>query len=473
MVTRERAGRGVPAGRAHFSAGAAGLRVTDSALLGNPLLTADPPAEPAPEFHELRPVKRGWCPDVLHPMPTGDGLLVRLHPPLGRLTAGQLQAIATAARTCGNGLLDISSRGNLQIRGVFAHSHGSMVEQLAAAGLAGPPLRRTIVSPLAGLDPIDHVDAAAVGLRVEAALRSVEGLPGKLAIVVDGGGRFPLVELDAEIYAVAVSSGSIAVGLAAQDGPRWCGTTSLSALPSALVAILCDFADAVGSGKSLAMRDAPADLRARLADVARLAPPAVPTQRPMAPRAGPLQMPGGRPSVVLALPFGRCDADQLARIADWAERFGGGEVRLSPWRGIVIPEVRRQDLRTLIALASGAGLIIEPADPRLAVFACPGQPDCVNASVMTRRDAARLAAAARPLLQTGGQIHVSGCAKGCAHPGPAALTLVGDNGAYQVVVEGSPRDPAVDRLSIDDIERRLSSVDTRADLVSRFSAAET
>ncbi len=418
-------------------------------------------------------MKRGWCPGLLHPMPTGDGLLVRLHPLLGRLTARQLQAIATAARTCGNELLDVSSRGNLQIRGVLANLHPALVEQLAAAGLAGPAQRRTISSPLAGLDPTDHVDAAALAARVEAALRTVEGLPGKLAIVVDGGGRFPLVELDAEIYAVAVSSSSIAVGLAAADGPRWCGTTSPSALPSALAAMLTDLARAVGSGKSLAMRDAPADLRARLADVARLAPPIVPSRRPRAPRAGLLSMLRGRVSVVLALPFGRCDADQLTQIASWAERFGGGEVRLSPWRGIVIPEVRRKDLRTLIALVSGAGLIMEPADPRLAVFACPGQPDCVNASVMTRRDAARLAAAARPLIQTGGQIHVSGCAKGCAHPGPAALTLVGDDGAYRVVVEGTPRDPAVGRFSIDDIERCLSSVQTRADLASRFSAAET
>ncbi len=292
--------------------------------------------------------------------------------------------------------------------------------------------------------------------------------------MVDGGGRFPLAELDAEIYAVAVSSSSIAVGLAAQDGPSWCGTTSLSELPAAFVSILCEFVDAVGAGKWLAMRDVPANLRARLADAARLAPPTLPTQRARAPRAGLLPMPGGRASVVLALPFGRCDADQLTQIASWVERFGGGGARLSPWRGILIPEVRRQDLRTLIALASLAGLITDPDDPRLAVLACPGQPDCANASVMTRRDAARLAAAAAsPLLQTGSQIHVSGCAKGCAHPGPAALTLVGDNGAYRVVVEGTPQDPGVSRLSIDDIERRLSSVDTRADLASRFSVAET
>jgi precorrin-3B synthase len=405
-------------------------------------------------------------------MPTGDGLLVRVHPPLGKLTAGQLQAIATTARSCGNGLLDVSSRGNLQIRGVLAHSHQALVEQLAAAGLADAALRRTIVSPLAGLDPIDHVDAAALAVRVEAALQTVEGLPGKLAIVIDGGGQFPLVELDVEIYAIAVSGSTITVGLAAEDGPCWCGTTSPSMLPSALAAMLTDFVDAGEAEKSLAMRDAPPDLRARLADIARLGPPIVPTQRPRAPRAGPLPMPGGWASVVLALLFGRCNAGQLTLIANWAERFGGGEVRLSPWRGIVIPEVRRQDLRTLIALATDAGLIIDPADPRLAVFACPGQPDCANASVMTRRDAARLATAARPLLQTGGKIHVSGCDKGCVHPGPAALTLVGDDGSYRVIVEGTPRKPAVSRLSIVDIERRLLSVATRADLASWFPAAK-
>ncbi len=160
------------------------------------------------------------------------------------------------------------------------------------------------------------------------------------------------------------------------------------------------------------------------------------------------------------------------QIAGGAERFGDGEVRLSPWRGIVIPAVRREDLTTLTGLGARAGLITDPGDPRLSVFACPGKPDCASASVTTRRDAARLAAAARPLLQTGAQIHVSGCAKGCAHPGPATLTLVGDDDAYRVVVEGTSRDPGVGRLAIDDIERRLSSVETRADVASQFAAAK-
>ncbi len=406
-------------------------------------------------------------------MPTGDGLLVRLHPPFGRLTSGQLRVIAAAARSCGNGLIDVSSRGNLQIRGISERSHRALVEQLAATGLVGPAPRRIMVSPLAGRDPADHVDVVALAERVEATVQRVHGLPGKLTIAVDGGGLFPLGELDSDIHAVAVDHASIAIGLAGAAGPRWCGTISPAELPSALAALLVYFAEAIARGRSpAAIRDMPADLCTALAAAAGLCPPTVPSRRPPAPQAGVVQIPGGGAGVVLALPFGRCDADALTRIAGWAERFGDGEVRLSQWRGIVLPAVRRQDLGTLVDLACGAELITEPDDPRLAMFACPGRPDCANALVVTRPDAARLAVAARPLLRAGARIHVSGCAKGCAHPGPAALTLIGDNGAYAVVVEGRPRDPAVARLAIDDIEHRLASLATRADLATRFSAAE-
>src|SRR5215212_9191261 len=89
---------------------------------------------PAP----VPPVRRGRCPGVLAPMPTGDGLLVRLHPPGGALTAQQARAVADAARACGNGFLDVTGRGNLQLRGVREESHAALVERLAAVGLVEP-----------------------------------------------------------------------------------------------------------------------------------------------------------------------------------------------------------------------------------------------------------------------------------------------------------------------------------------------
>src|SRR4051794_18733471 len=107
--------------------------------------------------------RRGWCPGVRRPMATGDGLLVRLHPFGGRLTAHRAHLIAGAAREHGNGHLDITARGNLQIRGVSDGTYPSLLPLLESEALIEPmgdgPNRLTAVSPLAGLDPLDHCDA--------------------------------------------------------------------------------------------------------------------------------------------------------------------------------------------------------------------------------------------------------------------------------------------------------------------------
>ena len=80
--------------------------------------------------------RRGWCPGVRRPMMTGDGLLVRLHPFAGRVSADQARLIAQAARDYGNGHLDITARGNLQIRGVREDTYPSLLALLEHEGLA-------------------------------------------------------------------------------------------------------------------------------------------------------------------------------------------------------------------------------------------------------------------------------------------------------------------------------------------------
>jgi precorrin-3B synthase len=87
-------------------------------------------------------------------------------------------------------------------------------------------------------------------------------------------------------------------------------------------------------------------------------------------------------------------------------------------------------------LAHAEGLILTASDPRLAVTACTGAPGCPQATVETRALAATLALH----VPQGTRLHVSGCAKGCAHPGPADLTLVGRDGAFDLVVGGAPWD---------------------------------
>ncbi|WP_395664493.1 hypothetical protein [Methylocella sp.] len=87
--------------------------------------------------------------------------------------------------------------------------------------------------------------------------------------------------------------------------------------------------------------------------------------------------------------------------------------------------------------AAAAGLILDASDPLLRVVACPGAPACAQARASVRP----LARALAPRLPAGRLLHVSGCAKGCALPGPADLTLVGrDDGGFDLVRDGAPWD---------------------------------
>jgi precorrin-3B synthase len=422
------------------------------------------------------PTRRGWCPGVLNPMPTGDGLLVRLHPPGGALTAAQARAVAAAARACGNGFLDVTGRGNLQIRGVREERHAALVERLGSVGLIEPigagPIRLTVVSPLAGLDPTDFIDARALAERIEAEARAVEGLPAKACVAVDGGGMLPLDSIEADLRVVAFgrrAAPSLAIGLG--HSPRWIGAMCASSAPLAIRGVLARFAAPLRAGQSSARRikDLPPNLQDELASATGLRPVPASLQRETGPRTGVFSLLDGRAAVLAALPLGRCDADLLERVAGWSERFGNNELRLSPWRGLALPGVAQADIPRLTAEARSAGLILDPADPRLAVLACPGRPACASATTDTHADAARLAEAARTALAGSAKVHVSGCPKGCAHPGSADLTLVGDGGAYRVVPGGSPRDAALTHLPFDEILRRLSAVPASQSLASAFA----
>lgn len=62
---------------------------------------------------------KGWCPGALRPMPSGDGLIVRIRPFCGALSLEQARGLAALARRLGNGHIDLTRRANLQLRGLW------------------------------------------------------------------------------------------------------------------------------------------------------------------------------------------------------------------------------------------------------------------------------------------------------------------------------------------------------------------
>ena len=408
--------------------------------------------------------RRGWCPGVRRPMMTGDGLLVRLHPFAGRVSADQARLIAQAARDYGNGHLDITARGNLQIRGVRENTYPSLLALLEREGLTEPegngPNRLTVLSPLAGLDPLERCDLLALAQAIENAAGAIHDLPAKFFITIDGGGAMPLDTLGADLHLLAIDRDIIGFAIPSFNGLQWIGTSPLSRTPEAVHTVLSGFAELRRSSVTEArrLRDLEPSLVRELAARAALAPAVEPTLRSAGPRAGVLSL-DNKSAILLALPFGRCNTEQLVQVAALSERFGTGELRLSFTRGLLLPKIADEHVSALLDEAVRAGFITDPADPRLSLFACPGQPDCGSGLTTAPADALRIAQSCETLLRDGATLHVSGCPKGCAHPGKADLTLVArDDGRYDVVPNGSTRDASSLRLSIDEIMLRLSTL---------------
>ena len=393
------------------------------------------------------PSRRGWCPSLARPMPTGDGLLARVHPALGRLTAAQARAVAEGARRFGNGHIDVTARANLQIRGVTPETQGPLAHHLGAVGLGdvrhdGGPQRLTLTPPLFGHD--------ALAEAVEATGHAVPGLPAKTLVAVEAAGGFGLGAVEADIWLRVLGPDSVAVALAGPDGPVWFAPVPVAA---ALTAV-SEWLRILAASGARRMRDLDLWRETRVAD--RMAAPA--SLPPLVPGLHDL---GDRTALAVEAAFGRCTAEDLVHLAAWSERLGAPHLAVSQTRGIVLVSMDHDAVRHARDALGEQGFIHAADDPRGLVAACPGAPACASGSTPTLADAARLAEALRG---SGVDAHVSGCAKGCAHPGAAALTLVGRAGRYGIVLHGRPDAEPAMQLTFEAVLDRVRNADSAGSL---------
>ncbi len=386
---------------------------------------------------------RGWCPSLYDPMETGDGLLVRVKPPAARLAAAAARTLADAAARWGNGTIELTRRGNLQVRGLHPDGVAPFAAAMAAAGLADPnparERRRVVIAPpLAGDDP----GAAPPGLaeRIEAALADGPLLASKFCITVDAGGVLAGWTVPADILVrVGGRSDQVLADGRATDCAQDCTVAELLRL----------VASANGQRFPLALRE-----RAGVTEATSTAPSRAGTvlarsghvqAASLTPTVSQSESEPAQPSVVgwhsypntdhgalaLGLPLGQMDAAALHALADLADQFSSGTLRTSPLRALLLGRVHARNLPAAAAAARQAGFATDPADPRLHVTSCIGAPGCASATVPARQDAVRLA------REGSGPIHLSGCAKGCAYPGTGPA-LVGAAGQYTLMPDWRP-----------------------------------
>lgn len=360
---------------------------------------------------------RGWCPGALRPMMSGDGLVVRVRVPLGRLSRDQVQGLAALAQAHGNGVIDLSARANLQLRGVRAESHAPLIAGLRALGLldrdAQVEARRNIV-----VTPFWRAgdDSARIAADLMRALAGCDlPLPGKFGFAVDCGPAPVLGLTSADIRIERGAQGLVCRADGAATGaPVTPATAARAAL--ALAAWFLESGGAPGGRGRMAPHLARTALPARFTGAAPCAPQAPPPPGPTA------------QGTLAALRFGQIGATAFATLP---------ALRLTPWRMLLLEG----------AAPAGAGLITDPRDPLLRVAACTGAPGCPQALRDTRALATRLA----PHVPQGALWHVSGCAKGCAHPGPADLTLTACDRGFRVIAQGRAGDRGHDTLDAEAI----------------------
>ncbi|WP_173087442.1 precorrin-3B synthase [Devosia sp. 1635] len=376
----------------------------------------------------IAPARRGACPSLRQPMATGDGLLARLRLPERRVSPAQLVRIAELAARHGNGQLEITARGNLQVRGLSEHSAPRFAEAIEAF----LPIETGLVvetPPLAGLDPTEHADPRplATAIRVAAAPLAPR-LGPKVTVVVDGGGAITLARLGADLRLTALDADRWLLAL----GKTPLGTLATTAALPATSLILQRLAEL---GPAARARDLdPAAIQAELAT--RLSSPApLPAPPPL---AGLIPVRDGA-ALPVALPFGSIAAPVLAALAQHATSAGITELRLAPGHALLALGAPTA-LAAFGRAAAALGLLTNPADPRLGAHACIGNEGCASGFATSRALASQLLDALPTLFDGTATLHVSGCPKGCAHPRPADITLVAQPGGWAVVLSGRASD---------------------------------
>lgn len=313
---------------------------------------------------------KGWCPSLEKPMESGDGLLVRIPIKFGLVSTDVVRKISMLSTQYGNGHLDLSVRGNLQLRGVQPETYEPLRAELAQLGFERDANIAIIASPLD-----KNAQEFAEELRVKSAELGIEKyLPEKFLIVIDGGDLFSLAGLACDLY--------FSVGVM----PAEAGIQQI-----------------ISTLKNVKKCDKkPAEINA---------PPAPIGFVPLAEQSG---------IVIAAAEFGRIEAEELIKLAEIAKKYSGGEIIFVPFRRVILPNIFAENAENILQGLSQLGFITEVGDSRLNIHACVGAPACSSAFGETRPLAQKWAEDHPNLTQI---VHITGCSKGCAYHGKADILI--------------------------------------------------
>lgn len=419
------------------------------------------------------------CPGLLRIVAARDGGICRIKLPGGELSAAQARVIADASVRHAAGVIELTNRANLQVRGVREGQEAALSTALVEAGLGPMPMsvsmpvsmpmpmtaavdasnaaalsaaddvRNVMISPAAGRDPFALIDTTPLCAGLLTLLQSetrFTALSPKFALLLDGGERLARVDHPHDVW-LAASQGRDGVrfafglagcppasaGASAANGTRPLAAVLPSQVPALVRALLHAFID-LAPADATRMRhlltthcadailqhaqryvDFPLSRDASLADWHRSAPADAALRLGAHPQREEGMWHAGGQP-----PLGRLDAVTLHGLAALAQRHGNGTLRATPWQSVLLPDITTLALPGVLAELHALGLACDPAQPIARLIACAGSSGCAKSLADTKADALQLAAR----LPANADVHLSGCARSCAAAHCAPYTLL-------------------------------------------------
>ncbi|MFD3975627.1 cobalamin biosynthesis protein CobG [Streptomyces cyaneofuscatus] len=378
------------------------------------------------------------CPGTLRLHRADDGALARVRVPGGLLSADQADALLLAAERLGDGELHLTSRGNVQLRGLGTECGGELAGLLTDAGLlpsaAHERARNIVASPLAGLDGSPSIRSWLTELDLLVCDSGAAAtLSGRFLFALDDG-RGDVDALGADVTLIAEGpSGAALLRIGAADEVF---RVPVADAPRAALRAAEEFLRAARDSGAWRVKDLPDDVRAELVrTIGQASGPSVPRPRP---RTATPPAPGPHGSAITAdVPLGRLTPAQWRLLTETAGRYGG-ELRLTPWRGIVIPgPVPRPEAAEALRTLSASGLITAPDSPWTGVGACIGHPGCAKSLSDVRTEAGAAVGVPGRL-----PVYWSGCERRCGHPHGEWIDVIATPDGHRIShVRGEHRDP--------------------------------
>jgi ferredoxin-nitrite reductase len=420
--------------------------------------------------------------------PAQESLMLRCRIAGGALSSYQFRGIADIALLWGPGHVDLTTRANVQVREIMPENCPDILMRLADLGLtsqgAGADnIRNVTATPTSGFDPDELIDVMPYARAMHHYIlknRDLYGLPRKFNISYDSGGRVSVCAdtNDIGFYAVKVGVNAMGIEPGIYFRMQLCGITGhrqfatdcgilltpAETIPvaAALIRVFIENGDRTNRKKARlkylvddwGIPKTLEETQKKLGFGIRHFP--LELCEPSRPKSkhghlGIHNQSDGNHYIGVLTPVGRISVSQMIALADIADQFGRGEIRLTVWQNLIIPGISEQNIQNAITAINATGLDHRNNSITGGLIACTGSRGCKFAAADTKSHAITLGShlANRMILDQPVNIHLTGCQNSCAQHyigdigmmGVRVKTLAGDSvDGFNIVLGGGVDD---------------------------------